>query len=77
MELQLFYCSDMSIVFYDRDADGRIREFSLRAKRGENNGLYVDTDMDISGIRLITEEMFDGIYVNGVLLQYTGHEKDI
>lgn len=64
MKVQLFYCSDMENVFYDEDAEGEVKQYFFRAKKAEGC-LYVETDMDVASVELISEEKFDKVYLNG------------
>lgn len=67
MEVQLFYEQDMETVFYDSGADGQLKKYEFRAVQGPEKSLYVDTDMNISTLRLISDRVFDRVYLNGVL----------
>lgn len=69
MEIQLFYSKDMETWFYDCGTDGYVKKYYFRAKRGTEGALYTETDMNVSSVRLISEEKFEKVYLNGVLQQ--------
>lgn len=71
MEVEIFYCSDMEVDFYDQDERGELKEYYLRAFFDEKDfSIRVETNMNVKRVTVKSEWGLDmrKIWLNGTLM---------